>query len=118
APPDRYHRPVILSGDMRARARIRSLLAHLAAPAGAAVLAALALWAASTVATTGPRRDPVSPVIFPEQRIPLTFSHARHLALDGYDPLTCETCHDAEGSRSSLDSLIPGEDACTICHDI
>ncbi|MCG8419363.1 MAG: cytochrome c3 family protein [Proteobacteria bacterium] len=67
---------------------------------------------------------PVSPVIFPEQRIPLRFSHVRHLTspaarLPGDRPLTCESCHQrARHSQSSLDNLIPAESACRPCHAI
>ncbi|MEM9489228.1 MAG: cytochrome c3 family protein [Myxococcota bacterium] len=87
-----------------------------AAPADAA-------WA--TIAQpTGTRREPVSPVIYPDQHIPLRFSHAQHLALEparvpGGQPLTCTTCHTrAARSRSSLDQLIPGEATCRPCHAI
>lgn len=60
-----------------------------------------------------------SPVIFPDQRLPLRFSHVQHLTLADYDRLECTTCHDmAVESRSALDNLIPGEDTCTTCHDI
>lgn len=62
------------------------------------------------------QRPPVSPVVYPDQSIPLHFSHARHLALPGVD---CLECHPAAAtSRSSLDSLVPGEDRCRRCHAI
>jgi hypothetical protein len=58
----------------------------------------------------------VSPVIYPEQSLPLRFSHALHL---GRLKMACADCHpDALSSRSSLDLLIPGEDRCTACHPV
>lgn len=62
-------------------------------------------------------RDPTawSPVIYPAQQLPLTFSHARHLARGA----ACATCHpDATTSRSAVDNLIPTEAACRACHPI
>jgi len=60
-----------------------------------------------------PTATPVSPVIYPEQSLPLRFSHALHKTS------ACADCHpDALTSRSSLDLLIPGEDRCTPCHSI
>lgn len=76
--------------------------------------AAAAAAPAQPAAATGP----VSPVIYPDQDIPLRFSHVQHLTLEG-QALSCASCHkSAATSRSSLDNLIPGEDACTPCHDI
>jgi len=58
--------------------------------------------------------DP-SPLIFPEQRIPLRFNHKQHLALN----LKCDFCHDmAATSRRSSDRLIPTEETCATCHRI
>jgi c(7)-type cytochrome triheme protein len=59
-----------------------------------------------------------SPVIFPDQSIPLRFFHDKHLAQD----IDCETCHEAANeSMSSADVLVPqgfeGEEICTNCHD-
>jgi hypothetical protein len=61
-------------------------------------------------------RDPAwSPVVYPEQRLPLIFSHGKHLARGA----TCATCHPtATTSRSALDNLIPTEAACRACHPI
>ncbi len=57
-----------------------------------------------------------SPVIFPQQTIPLAFSHTDHLQRD---KLSCDYCHeDAPGSTSAADNLIPREEACTTCHEI
>lgn len=60
---------------------------------------------------------PPSALIFPEQQIPLTFSHAKHL---GRSPdLSCTDCHDqAQDSHSAVDRLVPSEDACAMCHPI
>jgi hypothetical protein len=60
---------------------------------------------------------PPSSVIFPEQSLPITFSHAKHL--QRAKDLQCVDCHDrAADSRSAVDLLTPGEDACTMCHPI
>ncbi len=57
-----------------------------------------------------------SPVIFPVQRLPLSFSHAQHVSLQG---VGCGTCHeDAARSRRATDVNIPPEAACTPCHAI
>ena len=57
-----------------------------------------------------------SSVIYPTQRLPLTFSHARHLALPD---IGCMTCHaSAATSVRASDVLIPTEAACTGCHAI
>lgn len=59
--------------------------------------------------------DDWSPVIYPAQRMPLTFSHAKHLTRG----TTCTTCHpDATTSRSAVDNLIPTEKPCRACHPI
>jgi hypothetical protein len=53
--------------------------------------------------------------IFPEQRLPLRFSHRQHLALN----LKCDFCHEsAPASRLSSDSLVPTEETCASCHKI
>lgn len=58
---------------------------------------------------------PFSPVVYPPQRLPLIFSHAKHLARGA----TCAQCHPAATtSRSSVDNLIPTEAACRACHAI
>jgi hypothetical protein len=58
---------------------------------------------------------PPSPLIFPVQRIPLRFDHARHLALGVH----CDNCHvTASVSTSASDNLIPAEAACRSCHEI
>ncbi len=56
-----------------------------------------------------------SPIVYPEQRLPLVFSHRVHLAKGA----TCVTCHPAATtSRSAVDNLIPTEAACRVCHPI
>lgn len=60
--------------------------------------------------------QPVSEVVFPDQQLPILFSHALHLNEAG---ASCDDCHDkAAGSKSSLDNLIPTEEACSDCHAI
>lgn len=74
-----------------------------------AAAGAIARWVAPAAA--GP-----SLVVFGPQRLPLTFSHARHLGRAG---ATCVDCHDrAPTSRSAVDVLTPGEEACRACHAI
>ncbi|HUH02261.1 MAG TPA: cytochrome c3 family protein [Kofleriaceae bacterium] len=85
---------------------------------GALLVASLIL--ATSVAVAGFSRgdfggEPVSPVIFPAQELPLKFDHAQHLAMN----IECDFCHeDAPESRSSLDNLIPTEEVCASCHPI
>jgi hypothetical protein len=56
-----------------------------------------------------------SEVIFPPQRLPLAFSHARHLQ----HKIACDFCHEkAPGSHSAADNLIPNEETCATCHPI
>ncbi len=56
-----------------------------------------------------------SPVVYPAQRLPLIFSHAKHLARG----TACAACHPAAAtSRSAVDNLIPTEAACRACHPI
>jgi hypothetical protein len=56
-----------------------------------------------------------SEVIFPQQQLPLTFSHARHLA----KKIACDFCHEkAPGSHRSSDNLLPTEEVCSTCHPI
>jgi len=56
-----------------------------------------------------------SPVIYPQQRLPVTFSHQQHLARGA----TCAQCHPAAAtSHSAVDNLIPTEAQCRACHAI
>lgn len=67
------------------------------------------------VAELGARPLP-SPVIFPKQQIPLSFSHEKHLSRDKMD---CAFCHEsAPDSISAADNNMPTEEACTTCHEI
>lgn len=69
-------------------------------------------------ATPPPAPEPAEPsrVIYPDQRLPLRFSHARHLRQTGVD---CATCHAAAlTSTSARDSLLPAEAVCAVCHPI
>jgi c(7)-type cytochrome triheme protein len=80
---------------------------------------ALLVWLVVVVAVAGlaaaerPRLP--SAVIFPKQQLPLSFSHAQHLALD----IGCGYCHeDAARSRRAVDVNLPGEAVCATCHEI
>jgi hypothetical protein len=56
-----------------------------------------------------------SPVMYPEQRLPLIFSHRTHLARG----TKCSQCHGAATtSRSAVDNLLPTEAECRACHPI
>lgn len=68
----------------------------------------------SAVLAGGPRAT-WSPVVYPEQRLPLVFSHAKHAARG----TTCVACHAAAAtSRSAVDDLLPTEADCRTCHAI
>jgi hypothetical protein len=59
--------------------------------------------------------DDWSPIVYPLQRLPLTFSHAKHLARGA----SCASCHPAgTTSHSAVDNLIPTERECRACHAI
>ncbi len=59
---------------------------------------------------------PVSDVVFPQQQLPMRFSHVAHIRDAGAE---CTDCHEkALESRSSLDNLIPTEEPCRMCHAI
>jgi len=56
-----------------------------------------------------------SDVVYPVQRLPLVFSHAKHAARG----TQCAQCHPtAATSRSAVDNLIPTEAECRTCHAI
>ncbi|HEY5949060.1 MAG TPA: cytochrome c3 family protein [Kofleriaceae bacterium] len=56
-----------------------------------------------------------SPVVYPPQRLPLIFSHAKHIARG----TTCVQCHPGgTTSRSTIDNLLPTEANCLGCHAI
>ncbi|MDB4928685.1 MAG: Cytochrome c family protein, partial [Myxococcaceae bacterium] len=57
-----------------------------------------------------------SHAIYPTQRLPLRFHHARHLALPG---VTCARCHTAAAASARVeDDLLPAESTCAPCHAI
>jgi len=66
----------------------------------------VAVWAARGAAP--------STVIFPVQRLSLSFSHQQHLGLD----VGCGYCHGAARSRRAADRNLPDEDTCATCHPI
>jgi hypothetical protein len=75
----------------------------------------LALLAATAVLAGDDATTEWSPAVYPTQRLPLVFSHAKHLARGAQ----CATCHPAATtSRSAVDNLIPTEAACRGCHAI
>lgn len=56
-----------------------------------------------------------SPVVYPLQRLPVTFSHARHAQRGA----ACAACHAAAAtSQSAVDDLLPTEAPCRACHAI
>ena len=58
---------------------------------------------------------PRSPAVYPPQWLPIRMDHARHAALG----IACEQCHaGAARSVASKDNLLPGEQACRVCHAI
>ena len=55
-----------------------------------------------------------SPVVFPPQRVPLVFTHARHA---GARKLACQRCHPgAQTSHRASDNLLPKGKSCDDCH--
>jgi hypothetical protein len=84
-------------------------------PLWLAALVLTALWGAALGRPRYADDGPPSPVVYPEQRIPLVFTHAAHLERG----LGCVDCHErAPTSRSAVDNLLPGEAACRPCHPI
>jgi hypothetical protein len=85
--------------------------------AAAALAAAVAVALVAAGAVLADRRDATawSPIVYPLQRLPLVFSHAKHLAR----ATPCAACHPAAAtSRSAVDNLLPTEAACRACHPI
>ncbi|HEY4244160.1 MAG TPA: cytochrome c3 family protein [Kofleriaceae bacterium] len=77
------------------------------------VAALVAFWAVAARAQSS--GDDWSPVVYPPQRMPITFSHAKHLARGA----TCAQCHAAAAtSHAAADNLIPTERECRTCHAI
>jgi hypothetical protein len=55
-----------------------------------------------------------SPIVFPEQQLPLRFNHKKHVKELG---ASCTTCHDlARTSTQAADSLLPAGTRCDGCH--
>ena len=92
----------------------RTLASRRRLAAAAVVVLGLAAAAGGVVADQD-RGTEWSPVVYPLQRLPLAFSHARHLGRG----TPCAACHpDATTSRSAVDDLLPTEAACRACHPI
>ena len=86
------------------------------APLKIAIVAVLAI-AIALIATATAHDDGTawSPIVYPEQRLPLIFSHRTHVQRGA----TCAQCHPAATtSRSAVDNLIPTETECRACHPI
>ena len=69
-----------------------------AAVALAAVIALAALGVTRAVLAADDRGDDWSPIVYPLQRLPLTFSHARHLGRG----TACAACHPRRRSARSV----------------
>ena len=86
-----------------------------------ALIVSMAVADRSNPLSTPPKDRPFtpSPVLFPDQQLPLRFFHDKHLA----EEMECSDCHEAaaESVRAS-DVLVPigleGEETCTMCHDL
>lgn len=79
------------------------------------LIVCVALVAITGAVIASPEPTAWSPVVYPLQRLPLTFSHARHLAR----ATPCAACHpQAASSRSAVDNLLPTEAQCRPCHAI
>jgi hypothetical protein len=79
------------------------------------IVLTLILICVGAVVAADQRRDPVSDAVYPAQRLPLIFSHRKHLERG----TTCEACHpSAKTSLSAVDNLIPTEAECRACHAI
>ena len=103
---------------MRARRWQIAVLAALAVTLGALGAAQVLADNGGSVALAAPTDDggvDWSPIAYPAQRLPLIFSHAKHLARG----VPCAACHPAAStSRSAVDDLLPTEAACRACHAI
>lgn len=85
------------------------LVARAAEAAAAGSAAPTGAPAAAPVPVPGPSR-----VLYPPERIPLHFDHARHASKGG---LTCLYCHSgAASSRKTADGLLPPPSRCDACH--
>ncbi len=79
------------------------------------VSAVIALLVGAGAALAATRRER-NEAVYPQQFIPLFFSHDQHLKAD----VECEACHEqATKSQRATDHLVPEHhDACDSCHDI
>jgi len=83
-----------------------------------AVVLVLATLAASQAVAELGRDAPPSPIVYPPQELPLSFSHVRHLQRA---TLECTRCHTrAASSQRAADDLMPEEASCidAACHAI
>ncbi len=79
------------------------------------LLPLLVLLAIGVAFADGEQGTDWSPIVYPAQRLPLAFSHAKH-AKRG---TPCVACHaSAASSQSAVDDLLPTEAACRACHAI
>ncbi|HEY8943915.1 MAG TPA: cytochrome c3 family protein, partial [Polyangiaceae bacterium] len=114
---------------MRAEARTsaRAGLPHTLLAVCCALAAWLALAAPAALGAPGPGSSNHRPkgarvgdggpsrAIFPPQRLPLKFSHRKHVGVLG---VACVACHDrATASTKSSDRLLPAGTRCDGCHD-
>jgi hypothetical protein len=78
----------------------------------AALVVGLLLGLAAAAVAGAPARER-SPYVYPDQSLPITFSHQRHAAL----ALQCVVCHmGAVGSEDVRDDHMPDHTICALCH--
>ncbi|MCP4873694.1 MAG: hypothetical protein GY898_33830 [Proteobacteria bacterium] len=76
-------------------------------------IAVVLLLASGLAIARDPTAAPRSVEVYPEQSLPITFNHERHLT----QGLQCVTCHaDAVTSESPQDLLTPNHEVCSLCH--
>lgn len=79
------------------------------------ILCFLLVLCAVVIAQPVVENDDWSPIVYPLQRLPLVFSHQKHLGRGA----RCEQCHPAAtSSQSAVDDLLPTEKECRGCHAI
>ncbi len=79
------------------------------------LLAMLLIATAGFVMNMAKAQPRPSRIIYPDQQLPLRFSHALHEKAG----MTCESCHTGIArSASSLDNNLPREADCVACHEI
>lgn len=83
------------------------------------LLSAFVAWCSSGPALADgggalPNDEGPSPVVFPEQTMPLRFDHQKHVKQLG---MSCTTCHaTAKTSQKAAESLLPPATRCDGCH--